>query len=497
MTMRPFIECVPNFSEGRDPAVVHALIEAVTAVPGVWLLHHTMDTDHHRSVLTFAGLPDAVGEAALRAITVATELIDINRHDGVHPRIGATDVVPFVPIHDAGMEDCIRLAHTVGQQVGTRLGIPVFLYEQAASSPTRKQLESIRLGGIQGLASRMDCDPAWLPDFGPPHLHKTAGAVVIGARPPLIAFNANLKTTDLSIAKTIARSIRQSNGGLPCLKAIGVSLASRNMVQVAMNLTDYRVTPMHTALQAVTSKASEHGVEVAGSELVGLAPQAALNQAAVASLQFERFDPAQVLETRMAEAMSVKKEQDPSLSDFLHAVAAAQPTPAGGSVAALVGALAAALATMGARLVRHADTERRLVQVTHRLRQLVQEDMDAYTRLLNAYKIPKQQPDRPASISTALHQATEVPLEIAELACEVGRSIHASVPSAPSPLRSDLTVGMMMACAAAQAGLHTVVENIKPQSNQSLIDSVAQRIRIVEQSLEELKGLCYTPPPKS
>jgi glutamate formiminotransferase/glutamate formiminotransferase/formiminotetrahydrofolate cyclodeaminase len=320
---------------------------------------------------------------------------------------------------------------------------------------------------------------------------------VIGARPPLIAFNANLKTNDLSIAQAIARSIRQSNGGLPCLKAIGVRLASRGIVQVAMNLTDYRVTSMHTALQTVTSKASEHGVEVAGSELVGLAPQAALDQAAVASLQFERFDPAQVLETRMAEAMSVKKEPDPSLSDFLNAVAAAQPTPAGGSVAALVGALAAALATMGARLVRHADTERSLVQVTHRLRQLVQEDIDAYTRLLNAHKIPKQQPDRPACISTALHQATEVPLEIAELACEVGRSIHACVPLAPSPLRSDLTVGRMMACAAAQAGLHTVAENLKLQFNQSLIDSVAQKLRIVEQSLEELKGLCYTPPPKS
>jgi glutamate formiminotransferase/glutamate formiminotransferase/formiminotetrahydrofolate cyclodeaminase len=496
MPMRPFIECVPNFSEGRDPAVVHALIEAVTAVPDVWLLHHTMDTDHHRSVLTFAGLPDAVGEAALRAITAATELIDLGRHEGVHPRIGATDVVPFVPIHDSSMDECIRLARTVGQQVGTRLGIPVFLYERAASSPARKQLESIRLGGLQGLASRMDCDPAWLPDFGPPHLHKTAGAVAIGARPPLIALNANLKTNDLSIAKTIARSIRQSNGGLPCLKAIGVRLASRGMVQVAMNLTDYRVTPMHAALQAVTTKASEQGVEVAGSELVGLAPQTALDQAAVASLQFERFDPAQVLETRMAEAMAVRKEQDPTLSDFLNAVAAAEPTPAGGSVAALVGALAAALATMGARLVRHTDAERSLLQLTYRLRQLVQEDVGAYARLLKAYKIPKQHPDRPASISSALHQATEVPLEIAELACEVGRSIHACFPSASPPLQSDLTVGMMMANAAAQAGLHTAGENIKLQSNQSLTDSLLQRIRIVEQSLEELKGLCYTPPPK-
>jgi glutamate formiminotransferase / formiminotetrahydrofolate cyclodeaminase len=497
MTMRPFIECVPNFSEGRDPAVVHALIEAVTAVPDVWLLHHTMDADHHRSVLTFAGLPDAVGEAALRAITTATELIDLHRHEGVHPRIGATDVVPFVPIHDIGMAECIRLAQAVGQEVGTRLGIPVFLYEQAASSPARKQLESIRLGGLQGLASRMDCDPAWLPDFGPPHLHKTAGAVVIGARAPLIAFNANLKTDDLSIANAIAQSIRQSNGGLPCLKAIGVRLASRNMVQVAMNLTDYRVTPMHAALQAVTVEASKRGVEVAGSELIGLVPHAALDQAAAATLQFERFNPTQILETRMAEAMSLKEKSDHTLAEFLHAVAAAEPTPAGGSVAAFVGALAAALGTMGARLVHRTDPERSLVQLTDRLRRLVQEDADAYVRLLAAYKIQKQHPDRPASISTSLHKATEVPLEIAELACDVGRSIHACFPSAPSPLQSDLTVGMIMAHAAAQAGLHTAGVNIRLQSNQRLAEALLPRIRIVERSLEELKGLCYTPPPKS
>jgi glutamate formiminotransferase/glutamate formiminotransferase/formiminotetrahydrofolate cyclodeaminase len=496
MTMRPLIECVPNFSEGRNPAVVQALIEAVTTVPDVWLLHHTMDADHHRSVLTFAGLPDAVGEAAFRAIATATELIDLHKHEGVHPRIGAADVVPFVPIQNVGMDECIRLAHAVGQKVGARLGIPAFLYEQAASDPVRRPLESIRKGGLEGLGSRMERDPSWLPDFGPPHLHQTAGAIAIGARWPLIAFNANLKSNDLSVAKTIARSIRQSNGGLPCLKAIGVRLASRGMVQVAMNLTDYRMTPMHRALQAVIREASKRGVEVAGSELIGLAPQAALDQAAVASLQFERFDPAQVLETRIAEAMSLKKEQDPDLSDFLNAVAAAEPTPAGGSVTALVGALAAALGTMGARLACHTEMEQSLDHLKNRLRQLVQEDVAAYDRLLKTYKLDKHHPDRPAAISTALHQATEIPLEIAELACRVGRSIHACFPSARPPLQSDLTVGMIMAHAAAQAGLHTAGSNVNSQSNQQLRNTILQRIRIVEQSLEELKGLCYTPPPK-
>jgi glutamate formiminotransferase/glutamate formiminotransferase/formiminotetrahydrofolate cyclodeaminase len=495
--MQPLIECIPNFSEGRNPAVVQTLIEAVTAVPDVWLLHHTMDADHNRSVLTFAGLPDAVGEAALRAITAATELIDLHRHKGVHPRIGATDVVPFVPIQNTGMDECVRLARAVGQEVGTRLGIPVFLYEHATSNPARRHLESIRLGGLQGLASRMECDPAWLPDFGPPHLHKTAGATVIGARQALIAFNANLRTNDLSVAKAVARSVRQSNGGLPCLKAIGVGLASRRMVQVAMNLTDYRVTPMHQALQAVRTHASNHGVEVAGSELVGLVPHAALDQAAAASLQLERFDPSQILETRIAEAMSIKKAQDPTLADFLNAVASAKPTPAGGSVAALVGALAAALGEMGARLGHHAEMERGLAQLRNRLRRLVQEDAEAYGRLLEAYRIPKLQPDRLTSISVALHHATEVPLQIAELAAEAGQSIRACLPSVPAAARSDLTVGMIMVLAAAQAALHTVGANIKAQPNQQLTVSLLPRIRMVEQSLEEQKGLWYTPPPNS
>jgi glutamate formiminotransferase/glutamate formiminotransferase/formiminotetrahydrofolate cyclodeaminase len=456
-------------------------------------LHHTADPDHHRSVLTFVGPPDAVGEAALRAITAATELIDLRQHEGGHPRVGATDVVPFVPFHDDGMDECIRVARWVGQEVGTRLGIPVFLYENAASNPARRQLESVRLGGPRGLASRMDSDPAWLPDFGPPHLHPTAGALVVGARRPLIAFNANLKTNDLSIAKAIAKSIRESNGGLSSLKAIGVELASRGMVQVAMNLTDYRVTPMHRAFQAVKTEALKFGVQVVGSELIGLVPHAALDQAAVAALQLERFDPDQVLETRIAEATANTTTVDRALSDFLDAVAATEPTPAGGSVGALAGALAASLGIMGARLGRDIELEQRLTQLQHRLRQLIQDDADAYSRLLRAYRIPKQEPYRPQSISSALATATKIPLEIAELACEAGRLIHACIPSVKRAVRSDMTVGMIMAIAAADSGLHTASTN--SQLNQELSKSMSGEIARAIRNLEELKRLCYTPPP--
>jgi glutamate formiminotransferase/formiminotetrahydrofolate cyclodeaminase len=490
--MPPIIECIPNFSEGRNPTVVQALMAAVTSVPDVWLLNDTMDEDHHRSVLTFAGSPDAVGEAAFRAIKRATELIDLRKHKGVHPCIGATDVVPFVPIQDIGMDECVRVARTIGQEVGTRLGIPVFLYEKAASNPAHQRLEAIRKGGITGLASRMEHDSAWFPDFGPSHLHETAGAIVIGARQPLIAFNANLNTNDLSIAQDIARSIRQSNGGLPCLKAIGVGLVSRGMVQVAMNLTDYRVTSMHRAFQAVMAEASKRGVEVAGSELIGVVPQAALDQTAVASLQLERFDHTQILETSIARAMSPKKETDQTLSDFLDAVAASKPTPGGGSVAALVGSLAASLGVMGARLDRRTDEEQDLVQLKDRLHQLVQADAEAYGRLSDAYKIPTHDPDRQTSINIALHRATEIPLDIAESACKAGRLLHTICESAKPLIRSDLTVGMHMARAAASAGLFTAKTNIQHQSNQQFNDHFLSRIKDCERSLEDLKALCYT-----
>jgi glutamate formiminotransferase/glutamate formiminotransferase/formiminotetrahydrofolate cyclodeaminase len=222
------------------------LADAVASVPGVWLLDQTMDRDHHRSVLTFIGEPEAMIEAAFRAIRLATDLIDLRKHTGVHPRVGATDVVPFVPIKGATMQDCVQLAKRLGQRVGNELDIPVFLYERAAVHADHAPLETVRRGGLEGLAFRMASDPDWHPDFGPSRLHKTAGAVAIGARPPLIAFNVNLLSDDLELARSIAKTIRQSNGGVPHLKAIGVELASRRLVQVAMNLTDYQATPPRT-----------------------------------------------------------------------------------------------------------------------------------------------------------------------------------------------------------------------------------------------------------
>ena len=506
--MDRIVECVPNFSEGRSHTTVRALAQAVESVPGVWLLDQTRDRDHHRSVLSFAGEPDAVAEAAFRAIRMATDLIDLRKHKGVHPRVGATDVVPFVPLRGVTMQDCIHLAKRLGQRVGTELEIPVFLYEQAAQHRDHAPLESVRRGGIQGLALRMASDPDWTPDFGPPHLHKTAGAIVIGARPPLIAFNVNLCSTDLALARSIAKDIRQSNGGLPHLKAIGVELASRQLVQVAMNLTDYIITPLHVVFEAVRALAAEKGVAVAGSEVVGLVPQAALIQAAGHSLALEQFDTTQVLEARLETRLlgeSVRRQapsraQRPvdlhaqSLSDFLDEVAAATPIPAGGTVAALVGALAASLGIMGARLSQQRGVEHRLSEISRRLRELMQADGDAYQRFIRATKLAKTDRTRRTVLSSALHLATEIPLEIAERASEAGGLLHACSSGVKPRVQSDLTVGLVLAIAAADAGRHTVEENIKIQHNQLFKSSLFDRIQQMTIRLEELRGLCYITP---
>ncbi|MDF0667717.1 MAG: glutamate formimidoyltransferase [Nitrospira sp.] len=488
--MDGIVECVANFSEGRDQAIVQALIDAVASTPGVVLLDHSMDTDHHRSVLTFCGGQDATIEAAFRAVRIAAELIDLRSHVGVHPRIGATDVVPFIPIRDTTMQDCVQLAKRLGERVGRELEIPVFLYERAAGRADHGPLEAVRRGGLEGLAFRMASDPAWTPDFGPSRLHPSAGAIAIGARPPLIAYNVNLRSTEVDQARAIARAVRQSSGGLTHLKAIGVELASRGMVQVAMNLTDYEVTPLLTAFQAVKTEAAKHGIPVASSELVGLVPEAALDQAAAASLQLDRFNPDQVLETKIAEAALAKKEPVETLSGFLSALAAAKPTPAGGSVAAFVGALAASLGVMGARLSGQSDREQRLLELSRQLHRLVQEDAEVYTELMDVYKIPKEHPDRPHAISIALQRATEVPLEIAELSCEVARSLHMLLEGARPTIQSDLVVGETIAIAAAQAGLVTVRANVHVQQNHTLTTTMQFRIAKATESLEELKGLC-------
>src|SRR5436309_8180518 len=270
--MNGIVECVPNFSEGRRPDVVDAIVNAITSVSNVYLLGREMDADHNRAVITIVGPPDSIGDAAVRGVEAAMNHIDLTKHRGAHPRLGVADVIPFVPVRGVSLSDCVEIAKKTGREIADRLKIPVYLYEAAASRPDRTNLVNIRRGQFEGLGDGIATNPDRKPDFGEPRIHPTAGATVIGARKPLIAYNINLNTSDVSIAKEIAKRVRFSSGGLPYVKAMGVLLKDRNQAQVSMNLTDFEQTPVKLVFDTVRAEAEQRGVTVAGSELVRLSP---------------------------------------------------------------------------------------------------------------------------------------------------------------------------------------------------------------------------------
>ncbi len=298
--MKKIIECVPNFSEGRDLHKIEKIVDAFRRKEGVKLLDYSNDRDHNRMVATIAGEPKAVKKAVLEAIGVAVETIDLNRHEGEHPRIGAVDVVPFIPVKNIGMEEAIALSQELSRDVAARYSLPVYLYEQSATALHRKNLAAIRKGEFENLAAKMQL-PEWQPDFGPQTPHPTAGAVVIGARSFLIAYNVNLNTTNLDIAEKIAKKIRFSGGGLHSCKAIGVNLKEKNRVQVSMNLTDFTKTAIYQAVEMIRFEAARYGVTIAGSELIGLMPMAALAETAAYYLGLENFSVNQILESHLME----------------------------------------------------------------------------------------------------------------------------------------------------------------------------------------------------
>ncbi|UCE91346.1 MAG: glutamate formimidoyltransferase [Methanobacteriota archaeon] len=293
------VECVPNFSEGRDRDVVDRIAHSIRSVPGTKILDVEMDADHNRSVITFVGNKNSVQEGAFRGARAAAELIDLTKHKGEHPRMGALDVLPFVPIQGATMQDCVEIASKVGERIARQLKIPVFLYEEAARRPERKRLEDVRKGQFEGLREAISSDDSRFPDFGPRNVHPTAGAVAVGARMPLIAFNINLRSEDLSAAKDIARKIRTSGGGLKHLKALGFDLKEKGMVQVSMNLTDYTVTPISRVFDEVTKEAGARGIEVAEGEIIGLIPLDAVCDITARYLRLEQFSSNQILERRI------------------------------------------------------------------------------------------------------------------------------------------------------------------------------------------------------
>ncbi|MDX6269373.1 MAG: glutamate formiminotransferase / formiminotetrahydrofolate cyclodeaminase [Acidobacteriota bacterium] len=308
--MERIVECVPNFSEGRRPEVVARLVEAVESVEGTLVLDTHVDADHNRSVITFVGGVESIVEAAVRVAARAAELIDLRKHAGVHPRVGALDVLPFVPVRGVTLEECIRLAHEAGARIAREVGVPVYFYESAARRPDRVNLEDVRRGGFELLREEIETNPERAPDEGAPRIHETAGACVVGARSLLVAYNVNLDTTDVTVARRVARAVRGRDGGLRFLKALGFELRERGLTQVSMNLVRFEKTELHHAFEAVRREAARYGVRVVGSEIVGLIPQAALDRAADYFLQIENFTPDLILENRIATALAKRRAAD-------------------------------------------------------------------------------------------------------------------------------------------------------------------------------------------
>ena len=482
------VECVPNFSEGRDSAKVDAIVEAMK-LPGVYLLDREMDADHNRCVITLAGERDAIQEAAIRGVGKAAELIDLTHHQGAHPRLGAADVVPFIPIDGVTLEDCVAMARHVGAEIWKRYQIPVYLYEAAAATPERQNLENIRRGQFEGIREEIAANPARLPDFGEARLHPTAGATVVGARKFLIAYNIFLNSPNVDIAKSIAKAVRFSSGGMRFVKASGFLV--RGLAQVSMNLTDFEQTPLHRVFEFVKREAERYGVLPVSSEIIGLIPKRAVEQAAGWFLQMENFDSSLILENRLASVVSGKTAIGgirAGIEPFIEQLAAPTAVPGGGSAAAAAGAMAAGLASMVASMSRGkkayaqyesqlSDAIQRLAALREELKSAIDADAEAYNAVIKAHKAAKESADGPKLIA-ALRQAAAVPLGVAERAAEVVR-IATELTSMTNPnMRSDLTTATALAKAAIAGALANVeinLDTIKPDSPE--IESFVVRAR--------------------
>ena len=493
----PLVECIPNFSEGRRPEVVEQIKTAITSVAGVKLLDSHSDVDHNRTVLTILGAPQAVKEAAFLAIQKAAELIDMDQHQGEHPRIGATDVVPFVPIRDINMKKCVELACELGQQVGDKLDIPVYLYEAAASRSDRVNLEDVRRGQYEGLKEEIANDPDRKPDFGPAQMGK-AGATVIGAREPLIAYNIYLATDDVSIAKKIARTVRFSSGGLRYVKAMGVMV--EGLAQVSMNLTNFRKTPIALVFETVKREAERYGISVHHSELVGLIPQEALVDAAVWYTQMDQFESGQILENKLQNGAPDEKASFVFLDDL----ASSAPTPGGGSAAAFTAAEAAALAAMVAQLTigkkKYAPVEkemRALLEEAETLRDkltgAIKEDSEAFEAVMRAYKLPKENDQEKAARTEAIQSATlkaaQVPLETTARALQVMRLAQKAADLGNLNAVTDAWSSAELARAALSCAGANVRINLASLKDEKSTGQIAEKLSALEAEALKLLDL--------
>jgi glutamate formiminotransferase/formiminotetrahydrofolate cyclodeaminase len=494
------VECVPNFSEGRRRDVIEAITGPFRSTAGVLLLDVKPDAVHNRTVVTVAGSPEQVAGAVFESIAIASRLIDLREHEGAHPRMGATDVVPFVPVQGATMGDCVTLSRSLARRVGDELGIPVILYEESAQAPHRKNLSDIRSGQFEGWHEKIR-ESEWAPDFGPSRVHPTAGVTVIGARMPLIAYNINLGTRDTSIARRIASKIRERSGGLTNVRAIGLPLEERGIVQVSANLTDYTKTPLYRVLESVRTEARRYGVPVIESEIVGLVPMRALTDAASFYLQLARFSRKQVIERRVGalaggqaaaglDGLSAVGSGEPvdagdglradgrepgfagiTVGELIQRLSSSEPAPGGGTASALTVSFAASLVCMVCRLTlgkrkfqqHEAEVAAALETATalsgESLR-LATDDATAFNKVMAAFALPRETPDDKTSRQKAISEATlgaaQVPMRVAQIGAEIVSLVRALRGKTNPNASSDLEVAALLAVAGGRGAIENV-----------------------------------------
>jgi len=489
--MPALVECVPNFSEGRDKSKVDAILEAMK-MDGVYLLDREMDADHNRCVITLVGDPVNVAEAAIRGVGKAAELIDLTKHTGAHPRLGAADVIPFIPIEGVTLEDCVTIARRVGEEIWKRHRVPVYLYESAAQRPERQNLENVRRGQFEGVREEVKTNPDRRPDFGEFALHPTAGATIVGARKFLVAYNIYLNTPDVEIAKKIGKAVRFSNGGLRYVKGMGVGV--RGLAQVSINLTDTDQTPIARVFEYVKREAARYGVLPLSSEIVGLIPKKALEDAAEWFLQIENFDSSLILENRLAGVMSGKVAVSglrAGVEPFIEQLAAPTAAPGGGSASAAAGAMAAGLGGMVAGMSRGkkaylqheaqlSEAIRRLAEIREELKAAIDADANAFHEVMAAFKKLRENPDAQVEVDGATRKATLVPLGVAERAREV-RNLLESLRLTTNPkMASDLATGIALANAAIEGALANVEINLSDLKDQAFVADVGKRVAAVK-----------------
>ncbi len=490
--MQQLVECVPNFSEGRNAAVYNEIADAIRSVRSVNVLDVSADPDHNRTVITFVGKPADVEEAAFRAISKAAEHINLDHHEGEHPRIGATDVCPFIPIRGVTIEDCVAMAKRLGQRVGEELGIAVYLYGSAATSPERESLSTIRKGQYELWKTEIETNPERRPDYGPAKAQPW-GATVIGVRPFLIAYNLYLNSDNVEIADKISKTIRFSSGGLRYVQAKGFLVEGQ--AQVSMNLTNVDKTAIHHVQEMVRREATRYGLSITRAELVGMAPQKALMDSAKYYLQLDDLTDDQILEYRLRQEQD---DDDTTPHAFLEAVASNRPTPGGGSVAALAGALAASLAHMVAGLTvnrkKYAEVQDEVTAVLEeaatlreQLTKAITEDAAAFEAVMAAFRNKDlSEKEKEAQVQQATIGAAEVPLRVARLSYRAAQLASEVAKVGNVNAVTDATAGVLLAHAAVETAVLNVKVNATSIDNKQLVSSWQEEIEQLQKQSAEL-----------